>query len=321
MAEVQTTSAFVERRESEGIMKLPHSLALPDWLTKSAADATAGVLGGVACVYAGHPFDTVKVKMQTSSHLYPKGAVDCFAQTLRSQGIRGIYAGATPSLVANVGENGVLFLCYGRIQNILRTGLGLEQDAPLTPVQNACAGSMAAFATSLVLTPAELVKCQLQVANESAGSAPAQPHARKTIGGILRTTVRENGFRGLFRGLEATLAREVPGNFAMFFGYEFTRKMLTPPGSDGEHLSAWRVLLSGAMSGVAFWSSVYPVDLVKSRMQTSPTKISFANMFATIYKESGVRGLYAGVGPCLVRAFPANAALFATVEFCHKMLD
>jgi hypothetical protein len=65
---------------------------------------------------AQHPFDTVKVKMQTSAHLYPKGAVDCFMQTVRSGGIRGLYAGATPSLVANVGENGVLFLCYGRIQ-------------------------------------------------------------------------------------------------------------------------------------------------------------------------------------------------------------
>lgn len=66
----------------------------------------AGVFGGIACVYAGHPFDTLKVKMQTSAHLYPKGAVDCFMQTLRSGGIRGLYAGATPSLVANVGENG-----------------------------------------------------------------------------------------------------------------------------------------------------------------------------------------------------------------------
>jgi hypothetical protein len=45
----------------------------------------------------------------------------------------------------------------------VRYGLGLKDDQELTPMQNACAGSLAAFATSLVLTPAELVKCQLQV--------------------------------------------------------------------------------------------------------------------------------------------------------------
>lgn len=251
--------------------------------------------------------------MQTSAHLYPKGAVDCFMQTLRSKGIRGLYAGATPSLVANVGENGVLFLCYGRIQNIVRYALGLSEDAQLTPSQNACAGSLAAFATSLVLTPAELVKCQLQVVTPDGN--------KRTIGSILKTTVRESGFRGLFRGLEATLAREVPGNFAMFFGYEATRKMLTSEGESVNDLAAWKILLSGAMSGVAFWSSVYPVDLVKSRMQTSPEKISFAKMFGNIYRTEGVRGLYAGVGPCLTRAFPANAALFFTVELCHKLLD
>jgi hypothetical protein len=75
------------------------------------------------------------------------------------------------------------------------------------------------------------------------------------------------------------------------------------------------------MSGVAFWSSVYPVDLVKSRMQTSPERVSFLQMFNIIFRAEGVRGLYAGVGPCLVRAFPANAALFFTVDLCHKILD
>ena len=42
------TSAFVERRESENILKLPRSFSLPEWLAKSAADATAGMWRGLS---------------------------------------------------------------------------------------------------------------------------------------------------------------------------------------------------------------------------------------------------------------------------------
>lgn len=50
-------------------------------------------LAGITCVYVGQPLDTVKVKMQTFSHLY-SSSVRCFVDTFRQDGIRGLYAGA-----------------------------------------------------------------------------------------------------------------------------------------------------------------------------------------------------------------------------------
>jgi hypothetical protein len=82
---------------------------------------------------------------------------------------------------------------------------------------------------------------------------------KKTIGSILKDTVKANGFFGLFRGLEATLAREVPGNFAMFFGYEATKKALTPAGQSSNDLPAWKVLLSGIMTGDNLGGFLLPV--------------------------------------------------------------
>jgi solute carrier family 25 (mitochondrial ornithine transporter) member 2/15 len=65
--------------------------------------------GGVACVYAAQPLDTVKVKMQTFPHLY-KGMIDCLVKTFKRDGFaRGLYAGSIPAVAANVAENSVLF--------------------------------------------------------------------------------------------------------------------------------------------------------------------------------------------------------------------
>lgn len=60
-------------------------------------------------MYVSQPLDTVKVKMQTFPHIY-RGMVNCLLETLRKDGfIRGLYAGTTPAIVANVAENSVLF--------------------------------------------------------------------------------------------------------------------------------------------------------------------------------------------------------------------
>lgn len=63
--------------------------------------------------------------MQTFPSMY-KGMVNCFLQTLRTDGImRGLYAGTVPALVANVAENSVLFAAYGGCQKVISNILGI----------------------------------------------------------------------------------------------------------------------------------------------------------------------------------------------------
>ena len=44
-------------------------------------------------------FDTIKVRLQTSEKVQFKGPLDCLLQTVRHEGVRGLYKGATPPLV------------------------------------------------------------------------------------------------------------------------------------------------------------------------------------------------------------------------------
>eukprot|EP01134_Creolimax_fragrantissima_P004716 CFRG4716T1 len=288
---------------------------IPHWAVRAITDTTAGIAGGIACVYAGHPFDTVKVKLQTQPQLYQNGAFDCFRTTFRQSGFRGLYTGATPALLANVSENAVLFACYGSIQRFIRRTQGTPDDEELSLLQKASAGALSACATSFVLTPTELVKCQLQVLNQG------KDGPKLSVIDVFKRIVKTDGILGLQRGLSGTFIRECPGNFAMFFGYEFARKMLTPEGKQLEDLHPASIAIAGAVSGITFWGTVYPIDLVKTHMQTSASSRSFLEVGTSIYKASGIKGLYSGVGPCLLRSLPANAALFATVELTTNFLS
>lgn len=60
----------------------------------------AGGFGGVCAVISGHPFDLVKVRLQTAEAGVYKGAIDCLMKGIAKDGLaRGLYAGVSAPLV------------------------------------------------------------------------------------------------------------------------------------------------------------------------------------------------------------------------------
>lgn len=78
----------------------------------------------------GQPFDTAKVKMQTFPGMY-RGFVHCFVSISKQVGLRGLYHGTAPALMANIAENAVLFMSYGFCQDVVRFVVGLDRGAEL----------------------------------------------------------------------------------------------------------------------------------------------------------------------------------------------
>uniref|UniRef100_A0A674JP05 Solute carrier family 25 member 15 n=1 Tax=Terrapene triunguis TaxID=2587831 RepID=A0A674JP05_9SAUR len=185
--------------------------------------------GGVACVVSGQPFDTIKVKMQTFPTMY-RGFFDCSVRTYRQQGLPGLYQGTTPALLANVAENAVLFACYGFCQQLVRQLFGLSSVLELSDLQSALAGSFSSVFSSMVLCPAELVKCRMQALHEMkvTGSTWA----------TVKNIFQSEGLLGFFQGLTSTWLREVPGYFFFFGGYEVSRSFFTQAGQCKEDLGS-----------------------------------------------------------------------------------
>lgn len=291
-------------------------------LKRMCKDFTAGAMGGTACVLAGQPFDTVKVKMQTFPSLF-KTAFDCGIKTMKQEGFRGLYAGTMPSLVANIAENSVLFLFYGQCLSLVKQITGKQDEKELTIFHRAIAGSGASVFSSFVLCPTELVKCRLQ-AQHQMNILSGKPIIKSGAVQVTMQIISENGFLGLFRGMTSTLAREVPGYFFFFGGYELCRYSLTPEGKTVDDIGPVRLIFCGGMAGVCLWCATFPADVIKSRIQIltqGSNKVPgfFETMFVIIHKE-GPKALYRGLGPTLMRCFPACGALFVAYEGTQQLL-
>jgi hypothetical protein len=126
------------------------------------------------------------------------------------------------------------------------------------------------------------------------------------------------------KGYVGTLLREVPGTAAWFGMYELS---LTTLCKKDEEPKSWQVILAGGTGGMGYWGAFYPADTVKTEMQTVSSNgkggasSTFMESFRNIYRTRGISGLYAGLGPTLARAIPANAAIFYVYDIVsQKML-
>ncbi|XP_075055144.1 mitochondrial ornithine transporter 1-like isoform X1 [Mixophyes fleayi] len=288
---------------------------------QAAIDLTAGAAGGTACVLTGQPFDTAKVKMQTFPNLY-RGLIDCAVKTYNQVGFRGFYKGTSPALLANISENSVLFMSYGFCQRVVRKITGLDKNTPLSNLHNATAGSFAAAFASLALCPTELVKCRLQAMHEMKLSGKII-EGQNTVWSVVKHILHTDGPMGLYHGLSSTLLREVPGYFFFFGGYEMGRSFFTRSGKTKDELGIIPLMVSGGFGGISLWLVVFPVDCVKSRIQVlsmTGKQAGFIRTFTSILRNEGVSALYSGLKPTLIRAFPANGALFVAYEYSRKLM-
>ncbi|KAF5895942.1 mitochondrial ornithine transporter 1-like, partial [Clarias magur] len=239
----------------------------PSPVIQAMIDLSAGACGGIACVMCGQPFDTAKVKMQTFPQMY-RGFVHCFVSISKQVGLRGLYHGTTPALMANIAENAVLFMSYGFCQNVVRFVVGMDRKAELSDVQKACSGSLASIFSSMALCPTELVKCRLQTMHEMEASGKIVGGQKSTVWSVVKHVLKTNGPLGFYQGLSTTMVREIPGYFCFFGGYELSRSAFAHVlDRKKEDIGIGPLMFSGGFGGALLWLVVYPIDCVKSRIQ------------------------------------------------------
>ncbi|ORY87885.1 putative mitochondrial ornithine carrier protein AmcA/Ort1 [Protomyces lactucae-debilis] len=294
-----------------------------------------GSVSGVVGKLFEYPFDTVKVRLQsqTAQSQQYTSTLDCFRRTVKSDGYRGLYRGLSAPLWGAMVENAMLFVAFAKAQELVRTVRG-QDAAPVGEtrvVDIMLAGSMSGAATSFVLTPVELVKCRLQV--QTSQSPMALPKAATATGSrrmhtaamqqpgvfaLISQIHKTDGLRGFWRGQVSTLCRESGGSLCWFSIYELMLRSLRPSGTTKQMNSQTDMLMSGAAAGVGYNTLFFPFDTIKSRMQTSQARTSFADVVKEVYARNGMRGYFKGWGVTVCRAAPSNALIFWVYETLCK---
>ena len=270
--------------------------------------------------------DLVKVRMQTLV-LVPgtpppfTSTFDCIKKTMAKDGITGVYRGVSAPITAIAPIYAVCFWGYDMGQRLVRAVGNIPQEQQLTIGQICVAGGLSAVPTTALMAPSERIKCLLQVqANEIEKGGKAKYSGMIDCG---KQLFKEGGIRSVYKGSAATLVRDVPGSIAWFGMYETVKAKIsestgTPPGK----LSPLAVLFAGGCGGVANWCVSIPPDVVKSRLQTAPegTYSGMTEVATVLFKEGGFGAFFKGIGPAMIRAFPANAACFLGMEVSRSLL-
>lgn len=307
----------------------------------------SGGMGGLCSVFIGHPFDLVKVRIQTLNRIAAsKTSVTCMIyKTIKQEGIRGMYRGMSAPLVVAPSMYAVSFWSYDVGKRIVRQSYeyfsfkeqqqqenkkNTHDEFEFTMTQICIAGGISAFPTTVLLAPSERIKCLLQVEmNEIEACTSRGTVANVKYKGMVdcvQQVYKAGGIRSVFKGTGATLLREIPGTMAFFGTYEYLKQQLlycqNLPSTTSAQYAPITILTAGGLAGISCWTICIPFDVIKSRYQSAPDGKyrSLLHVYQQLMKVEGSFALMRGIKPALMRAFPANAAAFLGMEISRNLL-
>lgn len=148
----------------------------------------------------GHPFDTIKVHLQTQDYKNPlyRGTYDCLKKIIQKESVSGLYRGLSSPIASISVLNAIVFGVYGNVQR--------RTNDPESLLAHFCAGSAAGLTQSIICSPMELVKSRLQIQNDIPNAVK-----HKNPWSCLAHIWKNEGRRGVFKGLGITAFRDVPG--------------------------------------------------------------------------------------------------------------
>ncbi|SGY32455.1 BQ5605_C002g01365 [Microbotryum silenes-dioicae] len=295
---------------------------LPLFPLPPASAFIAGAAAGAASRTVVSPLERLKIILQVQGTRGEyQGIVPSLAKMWKEEGFKGYMKGNGINCLRIMPYSAVQFSSYELVKGFLASN-GSEIDTP----RRLLAGSLAGIASVVSTYPLDLVRSRLSIESASLGLSSDSP---KKSTGIWKMTVRvfreENGFKGLYRGLTPTAAGVAPYVAINFAAYESFKIYLS--NAEGHPPGTLEKLCCGALAGSISQTLTYPLDVLRRRMQVVGVKglgyeYSGAwNAVFTIIRKEGLKGLYKGVIPNLLKVGPSIGTSFAVYEATRDAID
>jgi len=296
-----------------------------------SADFWSGYVSGAVGIIIGNPLDLIKVRLQAKDVIAVQSASSYASQF---QSTSSLVSGTAAPILGYGALNALLFVSYNRSEAALNKAFGTKKSLWSAWI----AGAVGGLATWVVSTPTELIKCRAQTATP-----------RVSSWAIAKQTWRTEGLRGLYLGGVVTALRDSIGYGFYFWTYELCTETFSglDKGESTLAKEATKVLLCGGLAGIATWASIFPLDVIKTRVQTQPLVAARSSERAPLlsatssniesqdgalqqkkpqrygaihaaklaYREGGMNVFFRGLTICSVRAFMVNAVQWAVYEW------
>jgi solute carrier family 25 protein 44 len=218
MSVLETTKVYA--------FKMLEPFGLSGTTQAALANGLAGMTSSLFAQSVFVPIDVVSQKLMVqgySGHTKYSGGLDVARKIIKSDGIRGLYRGFGLSVVTYSPSSAVWWASYGSSQRyiwrLLDQGGKYDEVSPSVPkimLVQAAGGIIAGATASCITTPLDTIKTRLQVMGLE---------KRSSIKQVTKDLIKEDGWKGLYRGFGPRFFSMSAWGTSMILTYEYLKRI------------------------------------------------------------------------------------------------
>lgn len=326
------------QRPSESLFS---SIYINDALRRNKAVVCA-LSASYISTFAGYPLDSLKSRLQTQKN--PISVPRIALLVYREEGIVGFYRGLWIPLMTISFVRAASFTIYTRTKEFFRDHHLVDHSKLLgCSVVGGIGGAMAGSLISFGSAPFELVKVRRQLEYMIAEKKGVKLTKPPSTAAAVRDIFKASGIFGLYTGFYLHFLRDTAGTALYFLEYDGMRHLLGryPSGEQGP-TPAWLPIhaslvpfVCGSLSGVTSWALIYPMDVVKTKVQQralagemyrSPGETLHRLIRGPDPKNpkpliAGIARIYRGLGVSALRSVTTHGLLWTFFDLVSSYID
>ncbi|TKX22003.1 putative mitochondrial carrier protein 12 [Elsinoe australis] len=306
----------------------------------------AGGLSGVASRTTTAPLDRLKVyliaqtentaaiakvkegaPLQATKHA-GNTLINACRELWAAGGIRSLFAGNGLNIIKVMPESAVKFGSYEASKRVIAQIEGHGDSKRISSASQFVAGGVAGMISQAVVYPLDTLKFRMQ--NETVRGGLS---GNKLIIATAKKMWARDGLRSFYRGLSMGLVGMFPYASIDLGTFEYLKRRLVKRKADASGCTDEQALpgnftlaLMGGFSGAIGASAVYPINLLRTRLQSQGTAAhprtysGIVDVTRQTVRGEGVRGLFKGLTPNLLKVIPAVSITYVVYENTKKAL-
>uniref|UniRef100_A0A5B6ZA59 EF-hand domain-containing protein n=1 Tax=Davidia involucrata TaxID=16924 RepID=A0A5B6ZA59_DAVIN len=301
------------------LVDIGEQAVIPDGISKhgnASKYLIAGGVAGAASRTATAPLDRLKVVLQvqtTRAYIIP-----AIKNLWKEGGFLGFFRGNGLNVMKVGPESAIKFYAYEKLKNVIRDARE-EDHGDIGTTGRLIAGGLAGAVAQTAIYPMDLVKTRLQTCACEGGKVP-------NLGKLSKDIWVQEGPRAFYRGLVPSLLGIIPYAGIDLAAYETLKDMSKTHVLHDSEPGPLVQLGCGTISGALGATCVYPLQVIRTRMQaqrsdTSAAYKGMSDVFWRTLQHEGFRGFYKGLFPNLLKVVPAASITYLVYETMKKSLD
>jgi len=263
-----------------------------------------------------HPLDLAKVRMQTAEPTQGTkrpSTISVLRTSIMQHGLRSVYTGLTASLLRQMTYSLVRLGAYEEMK------ARLSQNGIASSFNLLCAAAVSGGLGGIAGNPADIVLVRM---TSDIIRPPEQRFGYSNAITGLMSLIREEGVRGLARGLGPNTMRAVLMNASQVGSYDFIKTALlknpVPLMNYQFHDNLFLHFVASFLAGTFATTVCSPADVIKSRIMSSSSDTTVPHIITRSLREEGVMFLFKGWTPAFIRLGPNTVLLFVFFEQLKK---